>query len=133
MVSNLTTELDSRFFWFPLHAGDFLSKTTTLSYGEIGVYILFLIYLTRHNTIPFNEKLIRAIAKNARKKTITNALALLDKTKRGYISKDIKAHKLNAETLSEKRSRAGKLGAVKKWEKENEKKTEFNTETGEVN
>lgn len=121
MASSLAPEMDGKFFWFPLHAGDFLSRTAALSSGEIGVYVLFLIYLTRHDVLPLEERLLKSIAKNARKKAIVNALALLDKTKRGYISKDIKQHKKNAETLSEKRSRAGKLGAKKKWEKtENE-------------
>ena len=51
--------MDGKFFWFPLHGGDFTAKTSLLSCEEIGCYIQLMIHLIRHDRCPKEIKLLK--------------------------------------------------------------------------
>lgn len=103
------------FFWFPLHSGDFLSKTATLTSQQIGCYILLLVYLTRNNRLPSKMQDLQMICKMEKPPSIRAALRLLEKDQHGYFSKELEEFKVKSILNSTKKSIAGKKGARARW------------------
>lgn len=107
--------MDNRFFWFPLHSGDFLSKTASLSAQEIGCFILLLVHLTRHKRLPGTFKELRRICKGANEKAVKAAVALLDSDEEGFYCEDLETFRKKSVSISIQKSIAGKKGALKRW------------------
>lgn len=107
--------MEDKFFWFPLHSGDFLSKTATLSAGEVGCFILMLVHLTRHKYLPNKICELRRICRGEKAATIKAARRILEQDNLGYYSKEIEAFKGRAAENAHKKSLAGKKGAAARW------------------
>lgn len=112
--------MDDKFFWFPLHSGDFLSKTSTLSCSEVGVYVQFLVHLTRFDRLPNKPLELKRIAKGEGVRTIKAALNLLAVDSKGYYSKEIEKHKKQSQANALKKSEAGREGARARWDGKNQ-------------
>lgn len=119
---------DDGFYWFPLNAGDFLMKTSTLNSEATGCYILLLTHLTRHKLLVKDESSIRMICKGADSKSIAQALSLLNEFDEFFTSNEIDAARHKAASISEKLSAAGRVGAQARW-----KNKRVNNADNEVN
>jgi uncharacterized protein YdaU (DUF1376 family) len=107
--------MDDRFFWFPLHSGDFLSKTATLSAQEVGCYILMLVHLTRYERLPQKMNELRRICRGEKPTIIKSALRCMESDSVGFYSKELAAYKKKAANNSLKKSLAGQKGARARW------------------
>jgi len=117
--------LEEKFFWFPLHSGDFLSKTATLSAQEVGCYILMLVHLTRHERLPKKAAELRRICRGEKPTVVKGALRLMEMDDDGYYSMEVEEFKAKAATNSVKKSLAGKKGAAARWRKTQQQELEI--------
>ena len=114
---------DEKFFWFPLHAGDFLSKTAAYTPGQIGCFILLRCYLARHDALPSSLGALRQICKQAPATDVRLCLNLFERDASGRLFCPLIARQKNyAVEAAAKKSAAGKAGAVKRWGNDNRRR-----------
>lgn len=110
--------MDDSFFWFPLHSGDFLSKTAHLSATETGCYVLLMVHLCRHERLPGTMAELRRICRGEARQRVEAALRLLEVDGEGYYSKLLREQKGKVAANAAIKSAAGKAGANARWSKQ---------------
>ena len=108
---------DDGYYWWQLHSGDFLQKTSLLSPEAVGCFTLLTVHLIRHPFIPKDESAIKLICKNADSKSIGRALKMLEENETGYYSSDISKHRIKVHNKAIQRAIAGQKGALARWNK----------------
>jgi uncharacterized protein YdaU (DUF1376 family) len=103
--------------YLPLFAGDYLADTLNFSVEEHGAYLLALIH--QWNSGPFEEDELRLVLRFQRKKFAKIFAKLSPKLTQAedgkWYSKRLEAERAKSLEISEKRSKAGRLGAESKW------------------
>lgn len=119
--------MEDKFFWFPLHAGDFLSRTALFNAEEAGIYVLLLVHLTRHERLSGKAEELAMICKGASLRSIKKVLksGLFEKDKLGWFCYEMENHKVNSIMISQQKSAAGKAGARARWHAKNQNEMEL--------
>lgn len=112
--------------WMPLHIADYLADTMHLNAQQHGAYMLLLMHHWRAGCIPSCEEQLSAISRcelGAWKRSVWPVLkSFFTEVDGVLIQKRAVSEREYAEGLTDKRSKAGRNGAEKRWGK-NDKKT----------
>ncbi len=107
--------------WMPLYVADYLGDTMHLSTVQHGAYILLLMHHWRSGALPDDDVQLASIARCDLKiwqKSMANVLrSFFQKTDSGLVQKRLAQEKVKAEELTEIRSKIGKEGAEKRWQR----------------
>lgn len=110
--------MNNELFWFPLHSGDFLSKSSLLSCEACGCYILLLVHLCRHGHIANKRRQISQVCKGASPASIKAALGLLQRSDNGFFCEELEEQRQKLMAQKLRKSMAGKIGAASRWNKD---------------
>ncbi|MDE3023487.1 MAG: YdaU family protein [Pseudomonadota bacterium] len=112
--------------WMPLHIADYLADTMHLNAQQHGAYMLLLMHHWRAGHVPLDESQLASIARcdwAVWKRSVWPVIKLFFSEQDGkLIQKRAVAEREYAESLTDKRSKAGKDGAEKRWGKDGKKK-----------
>ena len=107
--------------WMPLYIGDYLAGTMHLSPAEHGAYLLLLMHQWRSGPLPDDDRQLAAIARVEhaawRKGIGATVRRFFTPTPDGLVQMRLDAERTKALGVVDKRTEAGKRGAVSRWQK----------------
>lgn len=108
--------------WMPLHIGEYLADTTNLTRDQHGAYLLLIMaYWRRGSALPADDGQLAAMAKAspAEWRKLKRVIAPLFREEDGkWFQKRCEAELAKARQIMAAKSEAGKLGAQKRWHKD---------------
>lgn len=104
--------------WMPFYVGDYLQATSRLTTEQHGAYVLILLDYWTNGPPPNDDGVLAQIARMtpAAWRKAKPALLGFFKVRDGkLIQKRVEKERVRADEITEERSRAGKIGAEKRW------------------
>jgi len=98
--------------WMPLYIGDYLRKTTHLDATGSGAYLHLIMHYWDHGSLPDDDRELARIAKLTTWQYKKLRKILVGFFQPGWRHKRIEEELQRFEAISEKRSRAGVIGAA---------------------
>jgi uncharacterized protein YdaU (DUF1376 family) len=105
--------------WMPLYVGDYLSATTRLTTEQHGAYFLLLLDYWKNGPPPNDDAVLAQIARMspAAWRKARPALIGFFESRDGLLNhKRVDRERVRAAEITEERSKAGKVGAAKRWQ-----------------
>lgn len=110
--------------WMPFYVGDYLSATGRLTTEQHGAYLLILLDYWKNGPPPNDDAVLCQIARlspAAWRKAKPALLGFFDITDGLLIQKRVERERARAAEVSDERSKAGKVGAAKRWQRGKQK------------
>lgn len=106
--------------WMPFYVGDYLSATGRLTTEQHGAYLLLLLDYWKNGPPPNNDAVLGQIARMSPtgwRKTKPALMGFFDERDGLLIQKRVEQERTRSVEITEERSKAGKAGAAKRWQK----------------
>lgn len=107
--------MKENFYWFPHEGEKFLTDTIAMDAEAVGCLMIMRSALCKRPYIPDKMKELKMICRGASTTSIKSALGMLEKCQDGWYCPLVVSKKERAFSIAEKRSQAGKAGAMKRW------------------
>jgi uncharacterized protein YdaU (DUF1376 family) len=105
--------------WMPFFVGDYLSATTRLTTEQHGAYVLLLLDYWKNGPPPNDDAVLAQIARlspAAWRKAKPALIGFFDVKDGQLLQKRVEKERQRASDITEERSKAGKVGAAKRWQ-----------------
>ncbi|MBA3670274.1 MAG: YdaU family protein [Sphingomonas sp.] len=105
--------------WMPFYVGDYLSATGRLTTEQHGAYLLILLDCWKNGPPPNDDAVLAALARmslSAWKKAKPALIGFFDVANGFFVQKRVEKERERAASVTEERSKAGKVGAAKRWQ-----------------
>lgn len=106
--------------WMPFYVGDYLSATGRLTTEQHGAYLLILLDYWKNGPPPNDDAVLSALVRMspaAWRKAKPALLGFFDIQDGLLVQKRVEKERVKASNITEERSKAGKVGAAKRWQK----------------
>ncbi len=110
--------------WMPFYVGDYLSATGRLTTEQHGAYLLLLLDYWKNGAPPEDDAVLAQIVRMTPTAWRKCKPAIIDffEVKDGQlVQKRVEQERGRADTITEERSKAGKAGAAKRWQKDSKR------------
>jgi uncharacterized protein YdaU (DUF1376 family) len=105
--------------WMPFYVGDYLSATGRLTTEQHGAYLLILLDYWKNGPPPNDDAVLAALARMslaAWRKAKPALIGFFDIREGLLIQKRVEKERDRTAEITEERSKAGKIGAAKRWQ-----------------
>lgn len=105
--------------WMPFYVGDYLSATGRLTTEQHGAYLLILLDYWKNGPPPNDDAVLAALARMspaAWRKAKLALIGFFDVRDGLLIQKRVEKERSRTTEITEERSKAGKIGAAKRWQ-----------------
>ena len=111
--------------WMPFYVGDYLSATGRLTTEQHGAYLLILLDYWKNGPPPNDDAVLAALARMspaAWRKAKPALIGFFEVRDGLLIQKRVEKERERTTEITEERSKAGKIGAAKRWQGHTPKK-----------
>lgn len=110
--------------WMPFYVGDYLAATGRLTTEQHGAYLLILLDYWKNGPPPNDDVVLAQIARlstGSWRKAKAALLGFFDVQDGLLIQKRVERERNRASKVTEERSKAGKVGAAKRWQSDDKR------------